>query len=65
MMVGEVHGTKYFINDAKKYGQFDIYVNNEHSFKIVAANMMIKYMVDSVKGDLGLVKIMCDSGELY
>ena len=65
MVVGEAHGTKYFINDAKKYGQFDIYVNNEHSFKIVAANMMIKYMVDSVKGDLGLVKIMCDSGELY
>ncbi|ATI17436.1 hypothetical protein assk_285 [Aeromonas phage Assk] len=65
MVVGEAHGTKYFINDANKYGQFDIYIQNELSFKNVAANMMIKYMVDSVKGDLGLVKIMCDSGELY
>ncbi|ATI17658.1 hypothetical protein [Aeromonas phage AS-yj] len=65
MVVGEAHDTKYFINDANKYGQFDIYIQNELSFKNVAANMMIKYMVDSVKGDLGLVKIMCDSGELY
>ncbi|AFN39273.1 hypothetical protein F485_gp061 [Aeromonas phage CC2] len=65
MVVGEAHGTKYFISDAKKYGQFDIYIQNELSFKTVAANIMIKNMVDSVKGDLGLVKIMCDSGELY